>query len=123
MLGVIRFDGRGADRRGQAIPAGLYTLRYAHMPANDSHLSAAPQRDFLLLVAAADDPNPESTPKLDGLLALSRKASGTGHPAVFSIWKASAEAAGFSQRGDDWVLETTVGTTPIAVIVIGTAAS
>src|SRR5436853_4957031 len=28
LLGVLRFPAKGADRRGQVIPAGLYTLRY-----------------------------------------------------------------------------------------------
>src|SRR5580704_9809492 len=29
LVGVIRFDAAGSDRRGQPIPAGVYTLRYA----------------------------------------------------------------------------------------------
>src|SRR5579862_2310828 len=55
LLGALRFDGNGSDRRGQTIPAGVYTLRYGIMPANGSHQGAAPQRDFLLLTPAAED--------------------------------------------------------------------
>jgi len=123
LLGLIRFDGDGSDRRGQTIPPGLYTLRYANLPANNDHLGAARQRDFLLLIPAGDNRDPDSTPKVDTLVALSRKASGTGHPAVLSAWKADGEATVFSQQGDDWVLQTKLGGTPLAVILIGTAGS
>jgi hypothetical protein len=121
VLGLIRFDGNGSDRRGQTIQPGLYTLRYANLPANSDHQGAAPQRDFLLLIPAGDDRDPDSTPKFDTLVALSRKASGTPHPAVLSAWKADGDATVFSQQGDDWVLQTKLGGTPIAVILIGSS--
>jgi hypothetical protein len=123
LLGLIRFDGNGADRRGQSIPPGLYTLRYANLPANSDHQGAAPQRDFLLLIPAGEDTDPNSTLKLDTLVAMSRKASGTPHPAVLSAWKADGDVTAFSQQGDDWVLQIKLGDTPIAVILIGTASS
>ena len=124
LLGVIRFDGKGSDRRGQAIPPGVYTLRYGIMPLNGNHQGAAPQRDFLLMTPAAEDQDPNVTPNFDALVAMSRKASRTPHPAVLSFWKADADSPGFSQQGDtDWVLQTKVGDTPIAVIVAGTASS
>jgi len=120
LLGVIRFDAPGADRRGQPIQPGLYLLRYGILPDNDTHQGAAPNRDFLLLTPAAEDQDPNSTPNFDALVALSRKASRTQHPAVLSLWKAETDAAGFSQKGDtDWVLQTSIGNTPIAVIVAG----
>jgi hypothetical protein len=124
LLGVIRFDGGGSDRRGQVIKAGVYTLRYGIMPTNDQHQGAAPQRDFLLLTPAAEDRDLNSTPDLDALVAMSRKASGTAHPAVLSFWKADTDSPGFSQQGDsDWVLQAAIGDTPIVVIVAGTASS
>jgi hypothetical protein len=120
LLGAVRFDSPGADRRGQTIQPGVYTLRYGVMPANDDHQGAAPHRDFALLIPAADDRDLSAIPKPDALLAMSRKASRTMHPAILSIWKAASESAGFSQRGDsDWVLEASVGGTPIAMIVAG----
>jgi hypothetical protein len=123
LVGVIRFDAPGADRRGQSIQPGLYTLRYGLLPLNEEHQGAAPQRDFLLLTPLDDDRDPNATPDLDALAAMSRKASRTRHPAVLSFWKAEADSPGFSQKGDDWVLETKLGETPIAVILIGTAGS
>jgi hypothetical protein len=123
LLAVIRFDGKGSDRRGQNIKAGVYTLRYALMPVNGDHQGAAPQRDFMLLVPASDDKDLNAMPSFEALVAMSRKASGTPHPAVISMWKADQPKDGLSQQGDDWVLQTKLGDTPIAVILIGTAAS
>ena len=55
---------------------------------------------------------------------MSRKASGTPHPAVLSFWKADSDAPGFSKQGEsDWVLQAKIGDTPIAIILIGLAAA
>lgn len=123
LVGVIRFDGGGSDRRGQSIAPGVYTLRYGIMPMNGAHEGAAPQRDFLLLAPAAADRDPNQTPAFDALVSLSKQASLTRHPAVLSVRKAATDAREFSQHGDDWVLQTSVGNTPIQVILIGTAGS
>ncbi len=124
LLGVIRFDGPGSDRRGQTIQPGIYTLRYGIMPANDSHQGAAPQRDFLLLTPAADDRDLNAAPNFEALVAMSRKASRTAHPAVLSFWKAASDSPGFSQQGDtDWVMQSKVGDIPVDIIVVGSSAS
>src|SRR6266849_5877256 len=124
LLGVIRFSGNGSDRRGQTIKPGVYTLRYGIMPVNGDHQGAAPQRDFLLLTPAADDKDPNTTPNFEALVAMSRKASGTPHPAVLSFWKADADTPGLTKQGEsDWVLQTKLGDTPVAVILIGIASS
>ena len=124
LLGVIRFDGNGWDRRGQVIQPGVYTLRYGIMPMNDPHQGAAPQRDFLLMTPASEDRDVNAAPNFDALVAMSRKASLTLHPAVLSFWKADADSPGFSQHGDsDWVLQSKVGDAPVAIIVVGAAGS
>jgi hypothetical protein len=124
LLGVIRFDGKGADRRGQTIKPGVYTLRYSIIPVNGDHQGAAPQRDFLLMTPAAEDKDLNATPNFEALVAMSRKASGTPHPAVLSFWKADSDASGFSKQGEsDWVLQAKIGDTPIAIILIGLAAA
>src|SRR5437660_7592184 len=46
LLGALRFPGKGADRRGQGIKPGVYTLRYVLQPVNGDHQGVAPQRDF-----------------------------------------------------------------------------
>jgi hypothetical protein len=121
LLGAIRFAGQGADRRGQQIKPGVYTLRYALQPVNGDHLGVSPQRDFLVLTPAADDKDLNATPAFDALMAMSRKASGTPHPAVLSIWAAGAsDPAGFAKQGEnDWVLTTKIGDTLVSVILVG----
>ena len=123
LLAVIRYPSKGADRRGQTINPGVYTMRYSLYPVNGSHQGVAPQRDFLLLVPAAMDKDPAALPDYDHLVAMSDKASGTPHPAVFSIETPLEGAAipGLAKEGEnDWVLNTKVGSTPIGIILVGT---
>jgi hypothetical protein len=117
LLGMIRFDSAATDRRGQRIAPGLYTLRYAIMPRNESHEGVSRQRDFVVLVPAADDQSPSTRPTADALAKMSGKVSGTGHPAVLSIRKAAADSPGFSEEGQGWVLQTEVGNTPIQIVL------
>ena len=123
-LGVIRFDAGGLDRHGQRVAPGTYLLRYGILPGNGPHEGAAPHRDFLVLTPVGEDPDINSTPDFDALVALSRKASHTPHPAVLSFWRAENDAPGFGEQGDsDWVLETKIGDTPVDILVAGVAGS
>ncbi|MBZ5591108.1 MAG: hypothetical protein LAP39_02655 [Acidobacteriia bacterium] len=123
LVGAIRFPGQAADRRGQPIKPGVYTLRYSLIPVNGDHQGAAPQRDFVLLTPAADDKDPNATPDFDALVAMSRKASGTPHPASLSLWAAGAsDSLGFAKQGEnDWVLTIKIGDTPVSIILVGKA--
>jgi hypothetical protein len=52
---------------------------------------------------------------------MSKKASGSPHPAVMNTWKPdSAQGTTLKQEGEDWVLYSTIGDRPIALIVVGT---
>ena len=121
LLGVLRFPAKAGDRRGQTIAAGVYTLRYGNYPVNGNHQGVAPQRDFLLLVPAALDKTTDAVADFDALLNLSRKASGTPHPAVLSFWKADADdKPGFEKQGEkDWVLTANLGNTKVSILLIG----
>ena len=122
-LGILRFPAQGADRRGQPIPAGVYTMRYSDFPVDGAHQGVAPQRDFALLTPVAADPDPNAKPGFEALVAMSKKASGSAHPAVFSLEQPSgSNFPAVSQEGDnDWVLSVKVGDLPIAIILVGTA--
>jgi hypothetical protein len=126
-LGVIRFPAKGADRRGQTIKPGVYTMRYGLYPDNGDHQGVAPQRDFLVLVPAALDTDPNALPKYDALVDLSRKASGTPHPAVFEIGPPAGDAAlpslTKSSDHDDWFYNVKIGDLPMAVILVGKSAA
>jgi hypothetical protein len=121
LLGAIRFPGTGSDRRGQNIKPGVYTLRFGLFPVNGDHQGVAPQRDFLVFSLAAEDKDPNTTPAFDPLVAASRKVSGTQHPAVLSMWKVDSDfKPGFAKMGDnDWVLQTKIAGTQVAVILVG----
>lgn len=123
LLGVASYPKRASDRRGQQIKPGVYTLRYSYYPMNGDHQGAAPQRDFLLLSPAAIDTDPAAKPAFDPLMDMSRKASGTPHPLVLSIWKDdSGAAAGIEAVGEfDQVVHAKIGDLPVSIIVVGKA--
>jgi hypothetical protein len=124
LLGVIRFPSKAADRRGQVIPAGLYSMRYSQFPVDGAHSGVAPQRDFALLTPIADDTDPAARPDFTALAKMSTKASGTPHPAVLSIETppGDAAAASIAKEGDrDWTLTLKVGDLTFSVIVVGKA--
>lgn len=122
LLGILRFPGKGSDRRGQNIAPGVYTLRYSLQPVNGDHQGVAPQRDFLVLVPLADDKDAKAIANIDDLMKMSRKASGTPHPAVLSIYAGSGggKVPELKKEGDsDWVLQVKIGELPVSVIVVG----
>ena len=121
LLGAIRLPERGADRRGQTLKPGVYTLRFSYHPQNGDHQGVEPQRDFLVLSPAADDKDPNTNTGFDALMEMSRKASSTPHPAVLSFWKADGAAKPGIAAGaeGEWVLQTKIGEQPISVIVVG----
>jgi len=120
-LGIMRFPGNGADRRGQSIKPGLYTMRYSDFPVDGAHQGVAPQRDFALLTPIASDPDPAAMPDFDTLVAMSKK-TGTNHACVFSLEPPSGDTfPALTKEGDhDTVLSVKVGDLPIAIIVAGT---
>lgn len=128
LVGVVHFARGFNDYRGQSVSAGFYTLRYALMPNDGNHLGVAPSRDFLLLIPASADPGPQTAPKFQDLVALSRQASGTKHPAPMSLVPAEGVATPRLSRNDegDSVFSCAVRLAsgeemPLALVVKGTA--
>jgi hypothetical protein len=124
LLGILRFPAKGEDRRGQVIPAGVYTIRYSNFPVDGAHSGAAPQRDFALLTPIASDPDPAAKPAFEELVKMSSKASGTPHPAVFSMETppSGATAPSVVKEGEhDWTLTVKSGDLTFSVIVVGKA--
>ena len=97
LVGVISFLKPATDYRGQAIHPGYYTLRYQWIPTDGDHLGVAPNPDFLLLIPAQADPDPNAAFKFPELVALSRKASGSKHPAPLSLVQAGGTVPGVSK--------------------------
>lgn len=126
LVGILHFPQAAQDYRGQSIAAGFYTLRYALMPNDGNHLGVAASRDFLLLVPISTDPGPEKTLKFQDLVALSRQAAGTRHPAPLSLVQAESKPALSKNEEGNTAFTTTVHLSsgeemPLALIVKGTA--
>ncbi len=86
-IGVLHLPKGMSDFRGQAVPAGTYTLRYQLLPQDANHLGVSPNPDFLLAIPVASDGKPEAVYPFDKLVALSAKSTGA-HPAVIALDKA-----------------------------------
>jgi len=124
LVGAIRFPGKGADRRGQVIPPGVYTLRFELHPVDGAHQGVAEQRDFLVMSPAAMDTDLNAITPFNDLMKLSAKATGTPHPGILETWKDEPGAAGKLEKlgENDWYLHAQIGDKPIAVILVGKAA-
>jgi hypothetical protein len=122
LLGILHFPGKGSDRRGQQIAAGVYTLRYSLFPVDGAHSGVAPQRDFALLTRIADDPAPDAKPSFEELVKWSEKASGTPHPAVLSLETPPPGAAPntvVKEGENDWTLTLKIGDVNLSIIIAG----
>ena len=85
MVGVVRFPNGAKDFRGHAVKPGVYTMRYDVQPSDGDHLGTAPNPDFLLLVPAAEDTDPNAAMDAKQLAAASSHASGLRHPSVLEL--------------------------------------
>ncbi len=128
LVGVISFPQATTDYRGQAVKAGIYTLRYELIPEDGNHLGVAENRDFLLLIPAAADSDPAAVMKFDELVTLSRQVTGSQHPAPISMVQATGGSAAAVSKddADHWVfsagLKLASGENlPLAFVVKGTA--
>lgn len=109
LIAVVKFDIQGADYRNQPIKPGVYTLRFGLQPVNGDHQGVSPYRDFLLAAPASADTSTAPVAP-DALYNLSRKASGTGHPSVWSLVPADEAPATLpaiahqQEESDQWVV-------------------
>jgi hypothetical protein len=108
-VGVLHYPNGGSDFRGQTIKSGFYTLRYDLIPQDGNHMGVSQYRDFLLLVPVAQDTDPTQPLKFEDVVKLSRKSSGTSHPAVLCMDPADAVSgktlpAAFQDDSSNWAL-------------------
>jgi hypothetical protein len=125
-VGVINFPSDAIDFRGQSLKPGFYTLRYGLILQDGNHLGVSETRDFLLASPAAEDKDPAAQLKTEDMFKVSRIASGTGHPSVWSLVQVSSnEGLPKVVKNDHQhvILETKIptksGELAIGLIVIG----
>jgi hypothetical protein len=128
VVGVVHFLHAAADFRGQQVPAGFYTLRYALIPDDGNHLGVSPNPDFLLLIPAQSDSDPNATFKSQELVTMSAKTLGTKHPSPLSLSPADKPSTGTVARDDQdhWIFSASLKLAsgeelPFALIVKGSA--
>jgi len=128
LVGVVHFFQAAADFRGQHLPAGFYTLRYALMPDDGNHLGVSPNPDFLLLIPAQSDSDPSAAFKFQELVSMSAKTVGTKHPSPLSLPAADKPSTGTvaSDDQDHWIFSASLKLAsgeelPFALIVKGSA--
>jgi hypothetical protein len=133
LIGVIRYPRKAADFRDQEIPMGTFVLRYAQQPVDGAHVGTSPTRDFLALLPAAKDRDPQ-TIDYKTLTTTSKETSGTAHPAILSLQGAAADDKSLSVREDterQWVVVHLLGKAreggavrdmPVELVVVGKTA-
>jgi hypothetical protein len=123
LVGLMKFNAPGSDYRGQPIQPGTYTMRYCTILQDGNHLGAAPVLDFVLLVPASEDTkDPDAVLTTAEVVAMSRKASGTNHPAVINMALPPPVAGAAALEKDDldhWVLKVKTQSKPAADLPIG----
>jgi len=120
VIGTIRWHEVMSGDGKQVLKPGVYTLRFSMFPLNGDHQGVAPNRDFLVMTPAAEDQSAAAVPKFDDLMKMSRKASGTPHPAVLAMYVVESDfQPGIQNVGEDWNLFAKVGETPIGLTVVG----
>lgn len=80
------------DFRGQEVPAGIYTLRYAQQPVDGNHIGTSDLYDFLLALPSQKDDNPAPMTSFETLVKLSAGTVGSTHPAIFALLPAAEGA-------------------------------
>ena len=133
VIGVIRMARKANDFRDQDIPAGTYVLRYAQQPVDGAHVGTSPTRDFLALIPAAKDKDPNPI-DFKTLAEKSKETTGASHPAILSLQKAESGGEAISIREDSdrgWVIARFTGKAkqggavkdlPLDLVVVGKAA-
>ncbi len=125
-VGVIHFEKNTRDYRGDAVPAGTYNLRYELAPSDGDHLGTSPTPDFLLLVPAQADADPDQSYNFEQLVDLSRQVTGKKHPTPFNLVPPDAkEFPSVATDPEDrtilsFKVKTQSGDLPLALVVRGT---
>ena len=126
-VGVVSLPKGMTDFRGQAIPAGAYTLRYQLLPQDGNHLGVAPNPDFLLAIPVANDRDPEQRYLYKRLVSLSAQSTGGSHPAVIAMNSAGDPGSVVKDAQNATVFSVAVpnsagATEKLGIVVKGTAA-
>ncbi|MBI4604530.1 MAG: hypothetical protein HY721_21420 [Planctomycetes bacterium] len=132
VLGVVRFHQKSSDFKGNAFPAGTYTVRLALQPVDGDHQGVSDTRDFVLLAPAKVDDKLDPLPTKEAV-KLSVQVSGIKHPTTLYLVKPLDEDAKLPRLVEDedlarWTLECEApaekggATVRLGIVLVGKAA-
>jgi hypothetical protein len=129
LIGVMVVPRRSelTDFKGNKIVSGTYTLRYGRQPQDGNHVGTSDTLDFLMALPLEADESTAGIDDQDELAKKSAGASGTTHPAVFSLlpMEKAEETARFVQVESkemfvlETVLSTKTGKVPVRLVLVG----
>ncbi len=121
-LGVIEFPDKGSDFREQAVPPGVYTIRFGLHPEDGNHMGVASSRDFALLSPIDKDLELRKNYDFDGIVELSANV-GNPHPTIARLELPEGDSGPNLWENDysHWVLDVTVADTVVGIVVDGHA--
>jgi hypothetical protein len=104
-------------------------MRYDLLPSDGNHMGAAAQPDFVLLAPVGDDLDVTKALSERVMINLGKRASGTSHPAIFSLVPADSakefpSAFKSSDAFEVFAAKITLGgkETPFAIVLKGQTA-
>ena len=120
LIGLVSLPEGGSDYREQAIPAGLYTIRYALHPEDGNHMGVAASRDFSVLTPVDKDPDPAKNFPFKELVPLTLSV-GNPHPTIVRLELAESSKTPHLWEGDaeHWILDLDVAGEPVGFVVHG----
>lgn len=122
LLGVVELLQPWADYKNNSIQPGVYTMRYGIMPADGNHMGVSPYRDYMILIPANTDTDPDDSFSYIELVSGSVQASGVPHPAVLALYPIWDEVSGptlTKNEMDQWTLAIKLGEQIVGLVVVG----
>ena len=122
LVGALRLDENWSDYKEGPVGGGAYTLRYGIQPEDGEHLGVSLYRDFLMLIPGSEDVDPEASFSFDDLVDLSKKSSGSEHPAIlslFPLYEEIAEPTVLQNEMDQWTVAVPLGSLTLGLVIEG----
>ena len=122
LVGAVRFAAEWSDYKDSPISPGVYTLRYAVQPQDGAHMGVSIYRDFLLLIPAKADGDPNMEYRPDELVKASAEAAVGRHPATLSLFPIYDEVTGpelVKNDMDQWTLVAQSGSLTLGIVMLG----
>ncbi len=122
LVGAVRLAVKWSDYKNLPVAPGVYTLRYAVQPADGNHMGVAMYRDFLLLIPARMDGDPDLDFRPEELVKASAEAAVGRHPATLSLFPIYDEVTGpklMKNDMDQWTLVARSGSLTLGMVMLG----